>query len=243
MWRRQSSWMAIEEQLWQPESPFTEFEEEDYVLPQLEAGFGEEEVPQRLARVGLVSGSPQGTGRVFVRITGRRLGVIAGNSTSPGHEGWLVGTSFDYELKSPRDVVTGQASGRRQQGPVTLTLPWSPASPLLLQAAATNDVLSSVVFEFPGVGQDGIEVISQRITLTDASVASYRHVGDPAVNAVPIDRVTLTFRQIAFQDLLGGTSAQDDWTVRSEIGPAESWEAGGYEIDDSGVQRSEADVT
>ena len=58
-----------------------------------------------------------------------------------------------------------------------------------------------------------------------------------------IDRVTLTFRQIAFQDLRGGTSVQDDWTVRSEVGPAESWESESYEIDASGVQRSEADAT
>jgi type VI secretion system secreted protein Hcp len=233
--------MAIDEQLWQPESPFTEFESEEYLSPPLEPGYGEEEVPVRLSRLGPggAPGTAQGVGRVYVKITAQRQGVIAGDSTARGHEGWLVGTGFDYELKVPRDVASGQPTGRRQHTPVVLTLPWSPASPQIFSAAVNNEVLSSVVFEFPGVRPDGVEAIVQRITLTDAGVASYRHSADPAT----VDRVSFAFRQISIDDLLGGRSARDDWrSGQAEVGAAESWESEGYEIDASGVQRSEADV-
>jgi type VI secretion system secreted protein Hcp len=237
--------MAIDEQRWQPESPFTEFEGEEYISPPLESGFGEEEVPVRLARFGPggAPGTAQGVGRVFVKITAQRQGVIAGDSTARGHEGWLVATGFDYELKVPRDVATGQASGRRQHSPAALMLPWTPASPQIFSAAVSNEVLSSVILEFPGTRSDGVEVIVQRITLTDAGVASFRHLADPTVNSAAVDRISLTFRQITIEDLLGGKSAHDDWRgSQTEVGAAESWESEGYEIDASGVQRSEADV-
>ena len=36
-----------------------------------------------------------------------------------------------HEIKSPRDLATGQASGKRMHKPVTITKEWSAASPIL----------------------------------------------------------------------------------------------------------------
>jgi type VI secretion system secreted protein Hcp len=227
--------MPIDEQLWQPESPFTELEGEELV-PQLDSTFGEEEAA-RLVRAQTFPGSAQPMGGVFVRITGQRQGEIAGDSTARGHEHWHVGTGFDYELTVPL------TTGRKQHGPVALTLPWSSASPLIFSAAVNNERLTSVVFEFPATDRDGVEVIRQRITLSDASVTSYRHVAESGNANAAIDRISLVFRQITIEDLLSGKSASDSLGgggIKSEA-EAQSWEAEAYEIDDAGVRRSEVD--
>jgi type VI secretion system secreted protein Hcp len=52
---------------------------------------------------------------------------------------------FLYELKAPRDAATGQASGKRQHSPITMTKEWGPASPQIFQALVMNEVLESVL--------------------------------------------------------------------------------------------------
>ena len=49
-------------------------------------------------------------------------------------------TAPDNSVKSPRDVATGQASGKRQYSPIRITKEWGAASPLLraLQTGATT---------------------------------------------------------------------------------------------------------
>jgi type VI secretion system secreted protein Hcp len=233
--------MAIDRQSWEPESPFTELEEGEQLLPEPETAFGEEETSKPVAL--RLRAPAQGLGRVYVQITGHTQGKIAGEPGSARHEGWLVGTGFDYELKAPRDVATGMPSGRRQHSPVTVTLPWGATSPLLFQAAATNEQLPTVVFEFPAVSQNGSEIVAQRVTLKDAAVASYRHLADATGSPAELDRVSFTFRQITIEDLVGKTTAHDDWgAVQQEAGEAEAWEAETYEIDGAGVRRSSADA-
>lgn len=45
-----------------------------------------------------------------------------------------------YTVKSPRDLATGQASGKRQHGSVTFSKEWGPASPQLRAMTTTYDV-------------------------------------------------------------------------------------------------------
>ena len=56
-----------------------------------------------------------------------------------GDEGWLrvrcsdgaVAAAFEYDVKAPRDVATGQASGKRMHKPFTITKEWGASSPML----------------------------------------------------------------------------------------------------------------
>lgn len=234
--------MAIAEQRWEPESPFTELEEGEHLLPEPETSFGEEEIARPLAmKAGGLPAATRGLGRVYVKITARKQGDLPGDSRSRGHEGWLVGTGFDYELTLPRDAATGQATGKRRHSPVTLALPWGAASPLLFTAATTNEQLPKIVFEFPAVNQDGSEFVAQRVTLTDALVSGYHHSADVKGEPTEIDRISFTFGQITIEDLGAKTIARDDWVAtENEAVEAESWEAETYEIDGAGVRRSEA---
>ena len=44
-----------------------------------------------------------------------------------------------HEIKSPRDLATGQASGKRMHKPVTITKEWSASSPLLKVSVPEQD--------------------------------------------------------------------------------------------------------
>ena len=45
-----------------------------------------------------------------------------------------------YEVKSPRDIATGQASGKRQHGSITIVKEWGAASPQLSKMRPQYDV-------------------------------------------------------------------------------------------------------
>jgi type VI secretion system secreted protein Hcp len=187
-------------------------------------------------------------GLIFVKIEGTKSGVFPGNVTQKGREGSIAASGFAHEVKSPRDVSSGQATGKRQHTPVTLTLPWSSASPLLFNALVANEVLKSVVIEFVAAQASGAEVLAQRVTLTNATVADLRRVNDRTqVNqGGPVDVVAFAYQKIAIDDLLGGQAAVDDWMAAvaelelefEDAGPipeAEEWLGETYQLEDTGA--------
>src|SRR5215210_9519987 len=46
----------------------------------------------------------------------------------------------EYSIKAPRDVATGQSSGKRTHKPVTFVKEWGPATPQLMAMKPTYDV-------------------------------------------------------------------------------------------------------
>jgi type VI secretion system Hcp family effector len=77
---------------------------------------------------------------------------------------------FQYSVESPLDSATGQSSGKRQHKPIVITKEWGAASPQIFQALTTNEILSSVDFEFTKNSTGEKEVVYQRITLTNAQI-------------------------------------------------------------------------
>jgi hypothetical protein len=49
---------------------------------------------------------------------------------------------FHFEVKSPRDSASGQASGKRMHKPITITKEWGPSTPLLNKVRPTYNVKS-----------------------------------------------------------------------------------------------------
>ncbi len=45
--------------------------------------------------------------------------------------------AFEYEVKAPRDVATGQSSGKRQHKPVTISKEWDASTPTLILGQVT----------------------------------------------------------------------------------------------------------
>jgi type VI protein secretion system component Hcp len=134
----------------------------------------------------------------YVGITGKNQGAFKGESPRKADAGqWMEVVAFSTDLESPRDVSTGQASEER---PYKIALcgcalpagspilgkslrfvkAWGAASPQILTARATNEVLTDVAFQFIKTNQSGQRSVFQIVTLTNAMVSVvFRFVGDP----------------------------------------------------------------
>ncbi|MFI5106115.1 MAG: type VI secretion system tube protein TssD, partial [Terriglobales bacterium] len=126
---------------------------------------------------------------------------------------------FLLSLTAPRDNATGMASGRRQYSPIVVTKEWGAASPQIMSAAATNELLPSVEFEFVRTNAQGMEYVFQAVTLTNATIAGFKeYIGFPDAgeppNSHPLEDVSFTFQKIEVTNNDGKTTAVDDWSAR-----------------------------
>ncbi len=108
----------------------------------------------------------------------------------------LVG--LKYEVKSPRDIATGQASGKRQHAPVCIYKAGSATSAQYFQATVNNEVLKSVSIEL----SNGVH-----IKLTTANVASFAILD---TDGKDLEEVCFTFQKIEISQGKG-VVAMDDW--------------------------------
>jgi type VI secretion system secreted protein Hcp len=159
--------------------------------------------------------SPAGT-RIFLTIEGMKQGKIKGE---PGLGERILVLRVSYEVTAPRDMATGQASGKRQHGQVLVVKDWGAASPQLLQALAQNETLKSVLIEFFRTGAGGQEEATEIMRLTDATISKMKMtVSDASSGDGPagrlIDEVYLTFRKIEITHPAAKTIFSDDWLAR-----------------------------
>ncbi len=108
----------------------------------------------------------------YVKIKGKKQGQFKGEGIrDKWMKEWMAGLSFNYSVQAPRDIATGAASGKRQHSPVVFTKEWGAASPQLLQALVTNEILENVEFDFIQHDASGQEIVFYTIKLTNATVA------------------------------------------------------------------------
>lgn len=153
----------------------------------------------------------------YVTIEGTKQGKFKGESVREAHKEKMAGLAFHYECISPRDMATGQASGKRQHKPVVFTKEWGAASPQIFQALCTNEVLKSVLFEFVRTTADGTEEIYHTVKLSNATIASVnQEVAQTAegqrFDTHELERIALSFQRIEIENKTGKTMATDDWT-------------------------------
>jgi type VI secretion system secreted protein Hcp len=159
--------------------------------------------------------------RFTVSIEATKQGRLKGETQARGEKGnRIAGVRFVNETVSPRDVATGQASGKRQHKPILFTKEWGAASPQLYTALVTNEVLKSVVFEFMRTNADGEEAVFQRVTLTNATISAIKSYidltdasGDP-YDGRALEDVSFVYQKITIENVEAKTMAVDDWQVR-----------------------------
>jgi type VI secretion system secreted protein Hcp len=148
----------------------------------------------------------------YVTIVGRKQGKF--HADDGGAVSKIKGLAFHYQVTSPRDSATGQASGKRQHSPVTFVKMWGASSPQLFEAAVTNEVLNSVLFEFVDTDQEGQERVFQTIKLTNATVASIKQDASAAYGGhdlQDLEEVSIVFQAIEMENKTTQTVASDDW--------------------------------
>jgi len=154
----------------------------------------------------------------FVTIQGAKQGAFRGDSANPAHRNQIEGLRFSIQLSSPRDASSGQAIGKHQYSPVTFTKLWDGASPQILSAAATNEVLTDVQFDFVKIAPDGKEYVYQTVKLAQASISSVRQYlgvpgsGDPT-DPRPLEDISFTFRKIEITNNDAKTTFAGDWSA------------------------------
>lgn len=152
-----------------------------------------------------------------ITIEGQKQGTFKGDGERKGSANKIAGVRYFSEIVSPRDVATGQASGKRMHKPILFTKEWGASSPQLFQACATNEILKSVLFEFVDTDAKGQERVHFTVKLTNASIArikSYVDLTDNTGDAYDrheLEDVELVFQKIELDDLVGKTMAADDW--------------------------------
>ena len=131
----------------------------------------------------------------------------------------LIG--YSQEVAAPRDLASGQASGKRSYQPLTIVKAAGASSPQFFQALLTNEVLKKVVIELTKANADGSEYVYYTITLEDATVANYKqYSGSAAVEGAVTkhsgandysvyDEIKLSFRKITVESKDGKTMAGD----------------------------------
>lgn len=179
-----------------------------------------------LALVGsLLAARPaQAAYQVYISINGAKQGVFPGESPRDNKTGQIPVLKYDYEIKSPRDLASGQASGKRQHSPITFQKEWGAATVHIYEALVTNENLKNVTFTFWSTNADGLETVDFKVVLTNAHVIDiHQHVGDTrhddTLNPQRLEDVSLIYQTIAIQD---GTSLTGDGplTAGTAAGPA-----------------------
>lgn len=135
-------------------------------------------------------------------IEGARQGVFPG-----AKGGAIAGLRFSYTVKSPRDAASGQASGKRQHGPIVVTKMVGTASPQIFGALTTNEILRSVVINLPG-GEGG----GYTVKLTNAAISEVKQYTE-VPNGQVLEDVSFTFQKIEVEDPGTRTMATDDWAA------------------------------
>jgi len=157
--------------------------------------------------------------RIFVTIEATKQGKFKAEG-GPQFGDRIPVLRFSYEVGSPRDLATGQAAGKRQHKPLSITKEWSAASPQIFQAVTTNEILKSVLIEFFRTNQTtGQEEVAGTIRLTNATISKYRSaVSDSTSGDGPagrlLDQVDFTFQKIEIANPAAKTGAVDDWMAR-----------------------------
>ena len=99
------------------------------------------------------------------------------------------------------------------------TKEWGASSPQFFTAAYTNEVLTSVVFDFFVTNLVGVQHLDHTVKLTNATIASVQqsiHLpqsGGPVIDSRELTEISLTFQKIDITSISGGTEAVDDWNA------------------------------
>jgi len=156
---------------------------------------------------------PAGAVQIRVVVEGTRQGKFKADSPVKALQDQSRVLKFSYGLVSPRDLSTGQPSGKRQHKPIVITKEPGAASPQFFTALVTNELLKSVVIHFIRATCTGVEELQQIITLTNATVSDFRqYVGD---DGRWLEDVAFPFQQIQIENKPGNTMAIDSWLARA----------------------------
>jgi len=152
----------------------------------------------------------------YMHVNGQKHGEIKGDVTAKAYEGWMEVEDVSYAVVSPRDIATGQATGKRQHKPLQVTTPTGKHTPLLFDAVVTNETLQvTLEFFLTTASAKGSASPAFTIELTNAALAEFDLNEQSGKDGFLRDRYEFTFQKIELTWAKGGISGSDDWHAQT----------------------------
>jgi len=147
--------------------------------------------------------------RVLVKVKAQRQGAIRGTTQDGSFSAW----EFKWGVRSPRDAATKQPSGVRQFKSLSFRKAIDAASPQLMQALVSNEVLDEVRVQIfsAQAGPNGAAAVNETIVFKNCGVAAMDQDSEDSSDAV-----TLVFESFQLVNEPGATSAADSIQTRAQ---------------------------
>jgi type VI secretion system secreted protein Hcp len=158
----------------------------------------------------------------FESVTGEKQGKFKGGVIQKGREGWMEIIALNHTITSPRDVASGQATGKRSHKPIRARLYYDQSLPQWYQALVLNESLKEVTIDFfsPNklgtAGGTGVETLTYQVKLTNAFVSQveFEMLNNKNPDLQRYENmfvVEMVYQKIEGTWKLGNKVWQDDW--------------------------------
>lgn len=130
--------------------------------------------------------------------------------------------SYGAGAQSPRDVATGQASGKRQHQPITITKEVDKSDVLMTHLLHSGRIIPKLYLNFYSTpSPTGHPLISMNLSDVEVNVARASQSEatggkrSKATNTMELEKIKFSFQKIEVTFHSGGASAMDDWEART----------------------------
>jgi type VI secretion system secreted protein Hcp len=139
-----------------------------------------------------------------------------GNIWQEAHEDEILVEAFNHTVQVPTDPQSGQPTGQRVHGPLTITKVFDKSSPLLFTALCAGEKLTKCLIKWYRTSADGQQEHYYTIELEDAIITGINgympNCQDPAkAHFTHLEDVSFSYRKITWTHEIAGTSGDDDW--------------------------------
>jgi type VI secretion system secreted protein Hcp len=159
----------------------------------------------------LFSGAANAALNSYLTLSGATQGKIHGGVTQAGREDTMEIYGFSHEVVSPRDAASGLPTGKRQHGPLTITMPLDKSTPLLFNVWATNELITEFRLDMYRPSRAGKEEQYYTIELVNASIVSIVTESAAELSKPHTVTVSFTYQKILETWQNGGITAEADW--------------------------------
>ena len=152
-------------------------------------------------------------------VRGGKGGDLRGSASQKGHEGMIAIIGSSHDVVAPRDLATGQASGKRQYKPFIVTKEVDKSSPLLYSIISSNEVLQEITIQFYRTNAAGQEALAYTVKLTNASIGEIKftqpEATKPETKSLPeTEEISFTYQKIQWTWAEGNVMVADDWQAK-----------------------------
>lgn len=161
----------------------------------------------------------------YISIEGETQGLITsgactadsiGDSFVEGHEDEMMVQQVDHIVTVPTDPQSGQPTGQRVHKPLKFTVNLNKAVPLLYNALASGEKMSSITLKWYRTSIEGKQENFFTTTLENATIVdincSMPHCQNPADSDYTQNvTVAVSYRKISVSHEKSGTLGSDDW--------------------------------